>query len=72
MQIKIAAPQSRHFYVVAGNQLGLEPILDGGGDGNEDVADPTPDDSHRNHNNQGNQADEYSILRQVLSFLFFG
>lgn len=72
MQIRSAAPQSRDITVVAGNQLGLEPILDGSGDRYEDVADPTPDEGYWNHNNQGDQADKYSILRQVLPFLFVG
>lgn len=72
MQINNAAPQSRRIKVVADNQLRLEPILDSGGDRYEDVADPTPDDGYWNHNNQGNQADEYSILRQILTYFFFG
>ena len=72
MQIRSAAPQSRDITVVAGNQLGLKAILDGGSDRNEDVADPTPNEGYWNHNNQGDQADEYSILRQVLPFLFVG
>jgi len=46
MQIRSAAPQSRYITVVAGNQLGLEPILDGGRDRYEDVADPTPDEGY--------------------------
>jgi len=46
MQIRSAAPQSRDITVVAGNQLGLEPILDGSGDRYEDVADPTPDEGY--------------------------
>ena len=46
LQMKSAAPQSRHLTVAAGNQVGLEPILDGGSDRNEDAADPAPDDGY--------------------------
>jgi len=46
MHIKSAAPQSRHLKVVAGYQVGLEPILDGGGDRNEDFTDATPDEGY--------------------------
>jgi len=46
MQIRSAAPQSRHLYVAAGNQVGLKAILDGGSDRNEDFTDATPDEGY--------------------------
>ena len=72
MQIKNAVFQSRHLNEASGNQVGLEPILDGGSDRNEDAADPAPDDGYWNQNNQGDQADEYSILCQILTPLILG
>ncbi len=46
MQIKCVGLHSRLPKVVAGYQEGLEPILDGGSDRNEDFTDATPDEGY--------------------------